>query len=64
MTPSEQNQQLLIDLANAHKENQELRKSVNSLSKVTSTTGAFVFGMFIGGILSGPVWLLLQTVIK
>lgn len=64
MTPSEHNQQLLIDLANAHKENQELRKSVNSLSKVTDTTGAFAFGMFIGGILSGPVWLLLQTVIK
>lgn len=64
MTPSEHNEQLLIDLENAHKENQELRKSVNSLSKVTSTTGAFGLGLFIGSIISGPVWLLLQSVIK
>ena len=53
MTPSEQNQQLLIDLANAHKESCELRDENRRLTiELIKKPDYFKFGFVFGGLVS------------
>lgn len=64
MTPEAHVQQLMIDLHQAHEENKQLRKSVESLSNVKDTSSAFGLGLLIGAIISGPIWFALRTVFQ
>lgn len=53
MTPSEHNQQLLIDLANAHKENRELRDENRRLTtELIKKPDYFKFGFVFGCLVS------------
>lgn len=62
MTPSEHNQQLLIDLANAHKENRELRDENRRLTvDFIKKSNGFASGIAVGALLTLLVALLLSS---